>query len=57
MQLCDPIGSRRDDLPCFAIVHRLSCKGCRNVLSFGAADEDNGAKILMTKKQEPGSSI
>jgi hypothetical protein len=38
LQLFDPIGSRRDDLPCFAVVRWLSLTGHSNVLLFGPDD-------------------
>jgi hypothetical protein len=41
--LFDPIGFRRDDLPCFAVVRWLTFKGHSNVLLFGP-DEDRAAR-------------
>lgn len=38
LRLFDPIGSRRDNLPCFAVVRWLSYNGRSNVLLFGPED-------------------
>jgi hypothetical protein len=56
LQLFDPIGSACGDLPCFAVVRWLSFEGHSNVLLFGP-DGGDDAKILMTRRQERGSSI
>jgi hypothetical protein len=57
LQLFDPIGSRRDILPCFAVVRWLSFKGHSNVLLFGLDDSRRGRRRDDSDDQEAGTGI
>jgi len=57
LQLFDPIGSRRDGLPCFAAVRWLSFKGHSNVLLFGPDDDRRGRRRGDSDDQEAGTGI
>lgn len=57
LQLFDPIGSRRDDLPCFAIVRWLSFTGHSNVLLFGPDDNRKGRRRGDDDEQEARTGI
>ena len=57
LQLFDPIGSRRDDLPCFAVVRWLSFTGHSNVSLFGPDDNGRVRRLGDDDEQEAKTGI
>jgi hypothetical protein len=57
LQLFEPIGSGRDNLPCFAVVRWLSFKGHSNVLLFGASESRRGPQREDSDDQEARTGI
>ncbi|TKT71645.1 hypothetical protein YH63_009590 [Afipia massiliensis] len=51
LQLFDPIGSRRDDLPCFAVVLWLTSAGDSSVMLFGPDDTPPNSNGAMQKAE------
>ena len=57
MQLFEPIGFGRDNLPCLVVVRWLSFKGHSNVLLFGADENRRGLQREDSDDQEARTGI